>query len=206
VPEIRPNRTGREGVAMAAGRRGISLVENCEHALVGVIHEYDLLRRGIASCLADDPQVSVVFAVAEGVAPADVDVLVVSPLALENGTYKCPVVVCVDGATPLRSDGSVAAVVPWPTLTPAQLVASVRAAAAGFRLSLDGGPEGDEAVDPRWIEVLRLLAEGASTRQISEQLYYSERTVKSLIHDLGSGLRAHTRAQAVAEALRRGLI
>lgn len=59
---------------------------------------------------------------------------------------------------------------------------------------------------PREVQVLRLLAEGFETRQISEQLAYSERTVKNILHALMSRLQLTNRAHAVAYALREGYI
>ena len=54
--------------------------------------------------------------------------------------------------------------------------------------------------------ILRLLAEGADTLDISRQLRYSERTIKGLIQDIERELGARSRAQAVARGIRRGLI
>ena len=54
--------------------------------------------------------------------------------------------------------------------------------------------------------MLRLLAEGADTLQISRELSYSERTIKSLIQDVERELGARSRAQAVARGIREGLI
>ncbi|MGW4160255.1 response regulator transcription factor [Streptomyces sp. NPDC004788] len=59
---------------------------------------------------------------------------------------------------------------------------------------------------PREVQVLRLLAEGFETRQISEQLAYSERTVKNILHALMTRLQLTNRAHAVAYALREGYI
>jgi DNA-binding NarL/FixJ family response regulator len=54
--------------------------------------------------------------------------------------------------------------------------------------------------------VLRMVADGHSTREIAAQLAYSERTVKNVLHDVIQKFNARTRAQAVAQAVRRGLI
>jgi DNA-binding CsgD family transcriptional regulator len=51
-----------------------------------------------------------------------------------------------------------------------------------------------------------MLAQGATTREMAGALFYSERTIKGIIHDLERELCASTRAHAVAEAFRRGLI
>ncbi|MDH6577869.1 response regulator transcription factor [Kitasatospora sp. MAP5-34] len=58
----------------------------------------------------------------------------------------------------------------------------------------------------REIDVLKLVAEGRDTREIAEQLAYSERTVKNVLHDITSRLQLRNRSHAVAYALREGLI
>lgn len=59
---------------------------------------------------------------------------------------------------------------------------------------------------PREVDVLRLVADGLDTRQISEKLACSERTVKNVLHALMTRLQLHNRAHAVAYALREGYI
>jgi DNA-binding NarL/FixJ family response regulator len=54
--------------------------------------------------------------------------------------------------------------------------------------------------------VLALIAEGHPTREVAEQLCYSERTVKNVLHDVVTKLNARSRSQAVAHAVRDGLI
>jgi DNA-binding NarL/FixJ family response regulator len=54
--------------------------------------------------------------------------------------------------------------------------------------------------------VLRMVADGHCTREIAVQLAYSERTVKNVLHDVIQKLNARTRSQAVAQAVRCGLI
>ena len=57
----------------------------------------------------------------------------------------------------------------------------------------------------RELEILKLIAEGASNRQIAGQLYLSENTVRThLVHILGK-LGLENRVQAAAYALRNGL-
>jgi DNA-binding NarL/FixJ family response regulator len=58
----------------------------------------------------------------------------------------------------------------------------------------------------RELAVLRLLAEGGSTRDIAGQLCYSERTVKNIVHDALTKMNCRTRTQAVALATRQGVI
>jgi DNA-binding NarL/FixJ family response regulator len=55
-------------------------------------------------------------------------------------------------------------------------------------------------------EVLRLVAEGHPTREVARRLCYSERTIKNVVHAVVKKLNARTRSQAVAEAVRAGLI
>jgi DNA-binding NarL/FixJ family response regulator len=58
----------------------------------------------------------------------------------------------------------------------------------------------------REIEVLRLVADGLDTNEIAQQMCYSERTVKNVIHDVTTRLQLKNRSHAVAYAMRQGLI
>ena len=58
----------------------------------------------------------------------------------------------------------------------------------------------------RELAVLRLLADGYDTNEVSGKLFYSERTVKNIIHDLTSRLELRNRTHAVAYAIKQGLI
>ncbi|HEX5494403.1 MAG TPA: response regulator transcription factor [Mycobacteriales bacterium] len=55
-------------------------------------------------------------------------------------------------------------------------------------------------------EVLRLLSEGLSTREVALRLAYSERTIKSVVADLTTRLHLRNRTQVVAHAVRNGWI
>jgi DNA-binding NarL/FixJ family response regulator len=61
-------------------------------------------------------------------------------------------------------------------------------------------------VDNREVDVLRLLAGGSSIPEIADKLSYSERTVKNILHALISRLGMRNRTQAVAYAIRAGVI
>jgi DNA-binding NarL/FixJ family response regulator len=65
---------------------------------------------------------------------------------------------------------------------------------------------GSPVLSDREYDVLRMLAEGESTRGIAERLCYSERTVKNIVHDLLVKLNCKTRAHAVALAVQQGVI
>jgi DNA-binding NarL/FixJ family response regulator len=58
----------------------------------------------------------------------------------------------------------------------------------------------------RELNVLRLLSEGLDTNEVSGRLFYSERTVKNIIHDVTSRLELRNRTHAVAYAIKQGLI
>ena len=58
----------------------------------------------------------------------------------------------------------------------------------------------------REIDVLRLVADCYDTAEIAQQLAYSERTVKNVIHDVTTRLQLRNRSHAVAYAVRQGLI
>jgi DNA-binding NarL/FixJ family response regulator len=58
----------------------------------------------------------------------------------------------------------------------------------------------------REIEVLKLVAEGLSTSEIALRMSYSERTIKNVIHDVTMRLQLRNRSQAVAYAMKEGLI
>lgn len=109
--------------------------------------------------------------------------------------------------------------------SPERLVAAVTAAAAGDgtlppdllgrlleqvgRLQRDALSQrglGVSGLTKREVHVLRLVADGQPTSHIARELCYSERTVKNIIHDVTARLQLRNRAQAVAYAVREGLI
>jgi len=55
-------------------------------------------------------------------------------------------------------------------------------------------------------DVLQLVADGLSTREVATRLAYSERTIKSVIQDLVLRLNVRNRTHAVAHAVRNGWI
>ncbi len=64
----------------------------------------------------------------------------------------------------------------------------------------------DEALSAREIDVLRQVAEGNRNRDIGAQLFISEETVKVHLKHIMQKLGAGDRTQAVAIAIRRGII
>jgi len=58
----------------------------------------------------------------------------------------------------------------------------------------------------REVQVLRLIADGLDTNEIAQELCYSQRTVKNVLHDVTTRLQLRNRSHAVAYAVREGLI
>jgi DNA-binding NarL/FixJ family response regulator len=105
------------------------------------------------------------------------------------------------------------------TLTPESLEASVSATMQGagvlpsdllsgllVAMRAGDGPPRSSQLTNREEQVLRLIADGHATREVAEELCYSERTVKNVLHDVVTKLGARTRSHAVAHAVRSGLI
>jgi DNA-binding NarL/FixJ family response regulator len=83
--------------------------------------------------------------------------------------------------------------------TPAQPTA----AAAGDRLDQELEVE---PLTPREEEVMRLLVEGLSNREIGARLHLTEGTIKNYVSAIIAKLQANDRTHAVVTALRRGLV
>lgn len=109
------------------------------------------------------------------------------------------------------------------TLTQDVLQAAVAAVAGGAAIIgpelleaiLRAGPDETVEATPglsvqtlseRERQVLGLIAEGHPTREVAAELSYSERTVKNVLHDVVTKLNVRSRSQAVACAVRGGLI
>jgi DNA-binding NarL/FixJ family response regulator len=108
-------------------------------------------------------------------------------------------------------------------LTPESLATAVKAAANGTGVVtpelleglLNGVAAAADGHDARRVaarltdreqQVLTLIAAGHPTREVAQELSYSERTVKNVLHDVVTKLNARSRSQAVAFAVREGLI
>ena len=59
---------------------------------------------------------------------------------------------------------------------------------------------------PRELEVLKLIGNGLTNRQIAEELVISEKTVKNHINNVFSKLHIYDRSQAILYAIREGLV
>jgi len=93
-----------------------------------------------------------------------------------------------------------------------ELLETIRAVHAGQRrVSAEVAAEiaehaVDDALTPREVDVLRLVAEGNANKEIAAQLALTEETVKSHLRSILAKLAANDRTHAVAIALRRGII
>jgi DNA-binding NarL/FixJ family response regulator len=104
-------------------------------------------------------------------------------------------------------------------VTPAELMRAVKMVAAGEtyvdprvaggllrrRSMSNGRPDLDE-LSVRETEVIRLIAEGLSNKEISARLNLSEKTVKNHISRIFSKLNIFARAQAAVHAIKIGLV
>ena len=119
-------------------------------------------------------------------------------------TAQDPIVIALDIADPRLSQRLLALLAPLPELRlarpgePADLVL----AAAGAQPA----PEPDMALTRRELEVLDLLAEGASNKAIARRLGISVHTAKFHVGSLLDKLDATGRTDAVAQAVRQGVI
>jgi len=168
--------------------------------VVAVVDEHEMFALGIRTCLAESPMVKVA-----PVADEDVDVVIVSPRMAEERRFVAPLVICGDPPKRVAPGNEVMAVLGRASLTADQLLASIHAAAAGLRV-VHQEPVTAPRLAGRGLEVLSLLAAGADTKEIAEQLGYSDRTIKSVIRDVQQRLGVKNRVQAVAEGIRQGLI
>jgi DNA-binding NarL/FixJ family response regulator len=157
----------------------------------------------------------------------DAELLQVVRSTLRNG---CPRVVLIAGRLDDTSvftalEAGVCGMLRREEVTTDQLVRAVEAAASGHgsmppdvlgRVLDQVGRLQRQVLSPRGltmsplrkreIDVLRLLADGADTAEIARELAYSERTIKSIIHDVTVRLGLKNRTHAVAYAVREGLI
>jgi DNA-binding NarL/FixJ family response regulator len=175
---------------------------------VAVIDEHDVFRCGIVTILREDPWLDVVYVGSESTADLDVDVIVASPSICRNIHVGCPVLVCWGPSDPPLSNTYCAgAIVERDDLSAEDLIGFVWALSTGLRLEHNGAHlRAEMEIDKRCRHILQLLSEGADTRGISQSLCYSERTVKGLIRGIEERLSAANRAEAVAKAIRLGLI
>jgi DNA-binding NarL/FixJ family response regulator len=97
-----------------------------------------------------------------------------------------------------------------------ELRTAIKAAAAGqvqlsaqtsaYLLGAIRIPDRPESLTPREMDVLRLLAQGQSNKEIARALHLVEETVKSHVRHILSKLGVASRTQAVLAAMRLGIV
>jgi DNA-binding NarL/FixJ family response regulator len=177
-----------------------------------VLDPHTIYRRGLVACLGAMPAVDVVGHAAsvedawDDAALLDAELVILDPAAPGSGeligAVGARVFVC---SSDCAEESTLAAIragavgyLRKDTLTVESLAGAVAGLAAGR--SQAGRLTGREQ------QVLALIAAGHPTREVAEQLCYSERTVKNVLHDVVTKLNARSRSQAVAFAVREGLI
>ena len=147
---------------------------------------------------------------------------VLGPLAAALG---CPLVAVTEpeGFAAARSAGATGVLTP--SIPPAALAAALEAARLGVGVAYPPGAEVDLVVPPaapadagapaarppealtvREMEVLRLMAEGLTNQQVAARLGISEHTAKFHVSAVLGKLSAQSRAEAVTQGYRLGLI
>lgn len=89
---------------------------------------------------------------------------------------------------------------------PETLLAAVRAVARGKSYYDVPAIGAEEDLTARERDVLRLVALGRSNKEIADELRIGDETVKTHVTNVLGKLMAENRAQAVVEALKRGLV
>jgi DNA-binding NarL/FixJ family response regulator len=117
-------------------------------------------------------------------------------------------VLCKDGMSVASLGVQVRAALQGAGVIPPQLIATLlerRTGSSAGRGNGNGNGHGG-GLTVREQRVLGLIADGKLTREVAHELAYSERTVKSVLRDALVKLNARSRSQAVAFAVREGLI
>src|SRR5262249_13269702 len=134
---------------------------------------------------------------------------------------RCPTLVfhpTRDQAMPLEEGRSLAALIPgarfipvdsenhMPLATDADFPATIREVKSFLVLAESAAVTTNGALTARQIEVLRLVADGNTDKQVARALGLSPRTVEMHVAGALEALQAHSRAEAVRKAIERGLL
>ena len=175
----------------------------------------------LAEFLAEDDRIEVVQSATLNDTFADV--ILVSGVAIPQRTFaEIPVVVLGRNARQsLDFRGSIRAHLPS-NATAAEVLAAINAVAQGFLIMTSSQAEAlmpgqtedrapalsplAEALTPREIQVLLMMAEGSANKEIADQLRISEHTVKFHVASILGKLQASSRTEAVTQGIRRGLV
>ena len=195
-----------------------------------IVDEHPVVRQGIRALLERElPGVEVLDAVSAEAAMRDTDaapdVVVVDPSHaggnvealvndLKQALHSAIVVFTGNGGPRLLADALKAGVKGYvrKDSPPEDLVRAIRAAHSG-EFYVDPAlsstivlEEGDRTLTARQREILQMLADGLQTDAVARQLGLSTETVRTHTKRILAKLHADTRTQAVAIAIRNGLI
>ena len=196
------------------------------------VDDHPLLREGIATIINNQPDMTLVAAAATGtegiekfrefrpdVALIDLrlpdlsGIEVIIAIRAENPDARLIVLTTFEGDVEIqRALKAGASGYLLKSMPPKQMVEAIRAVHAGKK----GIPPqvaaqlaehlGDEPLSQRELEVLRHVAGGNRNRDIAQLLFISEETVKVHLKHVMEKLGASDRTQAIAIAVRRGII
>jgi DNA-binding CsgD family transcriptional regulator len=179
----------------------------------------------LADLLAQDERIDIITAsdrfdaALEGIEDIT-DVLIVAGLPPDKLPFRGPPIVMLNDG-PVRENLFAQDVRAWlpNSVSRAELLAAVAAADANLHVLTgdqmerrtkstpfpmrDGTPD---ALTRRELEVLRILADGSGNKEIAERLGISDNTVKFHIAQIMAKLGAHSRTEAVAIGMKRGLV
>ena len=208
---------------MSADRRPIRVLS---------VDDHPLFREGVAALLAGQPDVTLIAEASNGREAVDLfrrhrpDVTLMDLQMPEMNGVDAMIAICeefpsariivlttyVGDALVLRALKAGARAYLLKSLLRKELVETIRAVHAGQKrivpvVAADLAEHAtDDALSPREVDVLRLIAGGNANKAIASQLSITEETVKGHVKNILSKLAASDRTHAVTIALRRGII
>jgi DNA-binding NarL/FixJ family response regulator len=202
------------------------------HIRVFSVDDHPLLREGIAAIINNQPDMQMIAQAATGCEAIQMFRQHRPDITLMD--LRLPDMSGIDALISIRSEFSEARIIMLTTFEgDVEIQRALKAGARGYMLKTNPPKElvetirqvhagkksiphqiaanlaehlSDEALTAREIEVLRHISGGNRNRDIAERLFISEETVKVHIKHIMEKLGASDRTQAVAIALRRGII
>ena len=196
------------------------------------VDDHPLMREGIAAIVNNQPDMTIVAQAATGAEAAEMYRLHRPDVTLMD--LRLPDMSGIDALVLIRAESADARVIMLTTFEgDVEIQRALKAGARGYLLKSTPPKElvetirhvhagqkgipphiaahlaehlGEEALTEREVEVLRHIAEGLRNRDIGEKLFISEETVKVHVKHIMDKLGASDRTQAVAIAVRRGII
>jgi DNA-binding NarL/FixJ family response regulator len=196
------------------------------------VDDHPLMREGVAAIINSQPDMLIVAQAATGSEAVEMFRLHRPDITLMD--LRLPDMSGIDALARIRAEFTEARVIMLTTFDgDVEIQRSLKAGARGYMLKssppkelvetirhVHAGKKGipssvaanlaehvsDEDLTEREIEVLRHVAEGNRNRDIADKLFISEETVKVHVKHIMDKLGASDRTQAVAIAVRRGII